>query len=250
MPLGTLYPVYCGRVRIEAGRNDDIFFNEGGPTLTATIPAGDYFLTGTGAANDLALAVKTALDAAPGAAQTYTVTVLISADSNQRTASVVISAAGAFALQFGAVYPASTRLDSLELGFPQSGTPSATVQTSTLSPRSTWLADQPIVNIEPDPDMIPAVELVTAGNRVEVFQGGTLRQMRTDQLRRVGSDRVWRLFSTADEQRTFQNWWGVVRDAREIELYHAAALPTLTAAELVGSYRLRGEAISLSLIHI
>lgn len=239
MPAGTpLFPVYCGRVRIPATPAGHFDFDEGGADLTAQPAAGDYFLTGIGDATDLALAIKTAMDAV--ATQVYTVTVEYSETTGTTTATVTISAAAPFTLQFGS----GSGFSPLELGFPVADSGPSTSHVSTLSPVSGWMPDQPIVKIEPDPDEIPAVELVTPGNRAFVFISGTLRTPRTDELRLVNDDRTLRIFSAADEARTFQAWWNVVRDGRAIRLLHAVDPENLAALEVVGSFRLRGDAVA------
>ena len=64
--MAVTYPVYLQAVTVTTGVNDTIVFDEGSGALTATIAAGTYFLRGDGAADDLALAIKTAMDAAGG----------------------------------------------------------------------------------------------------------------------------------------------------------------------------------------
>lgn len=239
MPSGSLlFPVYIGRIVIEVGVNDDITFDEGGPGIVATIAPGEYFLTGLLDASDLCLAIKTAMDAVGG--QVYTVSAFYDERTGLPTCGVVIQAAGNFTLQFS--IPGG--LDPAELGFPAVDTIVTAKHNSTLSPVSGWVPDQPIVRIEPAPDEIPAIEHVSPGNRVAVFIAGVRRQPRLDELRLVGDERTWRLFSPLDEARSFQSWWNVVRDARPIRVYHAAdPRVTLTALELAGTYRLMGDNI-------
>ena len=67
------YPVLLGAVVVVTGTNDRIRWREVATTNNATIAAGTYFLRGDGAADDLCLAIKTAIEAAGASANTYSV---------------------------------------------------------------------------------------------------------------------------------------------------------------------------------
>lgn len=69
--------ICCAAIVVETGVNDTIIFREDGdPTdITATLSAGTYYVTGTLDSDDIIGALAEAMSIAPGAANSYTVTI-------------------------------------------------------------------------------------------------------------------------------------------------------------------------------
>lgn len=121
--------------------NNQIRLTEGAGTNTATIAAGTYFLRGDGSSDDLCRGVKLALEAAGASANTYTVSLFLSANPAAPTATVSIARTGGdtFALLFADIL---TTFDPFLLGYPETNTSNnSSAKGSTLSPSSLWVAD-------------------------------------------------------------------------------------------------------------
>lgn len=128
--------------------NNQIRLTEAAATNTATIAAGTYFLRGDGSSDDLCRGVKLALEAAGASANTYNVTLTLSANPAAPTATVSISRTGGdtFALLFADVL---TTFDPLLLGYPETNTANnSSAKGSTLSPSSLWVADADTQDVE------------------------------------------------------------------------------------------------------
>lgn len=144
------YPVLCGRVVINS-TNNTIIYSEAGITRTATVAAGTYAL-GSQASDALELltAVISAMNAVVGKSNSYTGTLMLSADPSALGATVVISintGSTAFSLQWAS---ASTTFDESLLGYTNTNTSSDTfAKSSTLMPDCLWVGDQPYRSWEP-----------------------------------------------------------------------------------------------------
>lgn len=139
------YPALLGAVVIDA-TNNVIRLKEGAsPSVSASITVGTYFLRGDGAADDLLLAIKTALDLA-GA--TYTPTITCSVDAvSARTGIVTITGSTSFQLMFS---EGANTFDETLLGFVAGvNTTAGLTSTSTLSPAAIWTAPEQNRELEP-----------------------------------------------------------------------------------------------------
>lgn len=110
------YPVFCG-VIVLTSANNRIRFKEGaGAVGNVDIPVGSYVLRGDGTSADLALALKTALDAFGGGGNTYAVAVTRSIDNGTaHTRITVTRTAGSSTFQI--VVDGSTTFDMALIGF-------------------------------------------------------------------------------------------------------------------------------------
>lgn len=132
------YPIFLRSVVIDDD-NNDLRIEEGGTQYTAIIPAGTYYLRGDGAADDLCLAVKTAMEAASANTNTYSVTVSFSVALGQPCATVTIARATG-ASTFRPLW-ASLNFESESLGFTRTNPGAAgTSFTSSFTPDAVWCA--------------------------------------------------------------------------------------------------------------
>jgi hypothetical protein len=157
------YPVLLGRVRITT-INQTIRFVEGVSNRTATIAAGSYYLRGDGSARDLLKAIVDAMNAAPSASNTYSGTLVVSADKDTISIEVTITRATGSDTFSIAWANAATTLQAELLGFPETDTANdAADKVGTLSPRGTWVSTDVVAEYEQWREAVVGRERVTNG---------------------------------------------------------------------------------------
>lgn len=227
----STYPILLSAVVVDAS-NKTIRVVEGASTTDVNIAEGTYFLRGDGAAGDLALAVKTALDTATGA-NVYAVAVTFSRDGDAQCATVTISQSGgaSFQIQWAA---SQTTFTPGFLGFAVANTTSSTAaKVSTLTPVGVWASNSPPVESEPGDDEADAYATVANNGRVAGGIVGGPYETWSLIFGLVLAKRAHHAFISADENRAFSKWWARAATGIRFEYHLAAAngetvLDTLT----------------------
>lgn len=166
------YPVFLGAVVVVTGSNDVIRWIENATTFSATLAAGTYFLRGDGVADDLCLAIKTAIESG-ASANTYSVTVARSlTPSASNTLITITRLTGADT--FGLVSTAST-FDLALIGFTASTANNATAKTSTRACAASWASNDAYQRLKPF-SSTPAVVSKVASGRVSGVTRGSRQQ--------------------------------------------------------------------------
>ncbi len=239
------YGAFLGAIVITTD-NQDVIFDEGGGDLTATIAVGTYYVKDDGAADDLLLALTTALDAA--GAKTYSASVSHRASPSVTSSVVTLSAdSSGWNLQAD---DASTTFDCSLLGY--SSTTHADVGNdidSDISPKAVWVPDQP-----PSED-VPEVVANISQNRsksgvVYTTNVGGPYDDRIVRFRHVDENRMLEEVNTSDPTATLESWFDHIDDGRPIQYHKAtvsganADLASLSSSTLIGTYVMAQRSIS------
>ena len=227
------YPVLLSAVVVTSAAADGrIRFVEGAGNLNADLRPGTYFLRGDGAADDLCLEIKTALEAT--GANTYSVGVSFDVDADNATATVTITrTAGAdtCSLSFAS---GSTTFDPALIGFAAGNTANnASAKVSTLSPSSVWVSSDIYRELEPDDEVDGFAPRALSG-RVRAGSLGAYDVRRLG-FALVGSKRTHARFIAADTARAFSTLWRRWAGGPRCELHVAAIASGTTLAALSSS---------------
>lgn len=209
--MAATYPIYVQAVTIKSGVNDTIVFDEGSGNLTATIAAGTYFLRDDGAADDLALAIETAMDAVGTA--TYTVDVYYSTVLG--TVVEIESDPGTFKVSL-----ASSTFDLAGLfGFTTANESFASPQDGADKAKINWASNQPLAGKETS-NASEITQHITAEGQVHTYVG------QDGLVSRLLEHELVSAFKTKDAtggNASFEAWWGRAREGHRFE-FHAQTL--------------------------
>lgn len=191
------WEIFASAVVID-GTNNLLQFQEGGigPTYTATLSPGTFYLTGTGGPEDLAKSIADDLEArslAVGGSETYTIDYSGLITKPGRTGVVTITCSNDVEL-----IASGSTFDFTVLGWPNADTGAATVITSPFSPTCTWVPDQPYILEPPKGRRGPRRQYVaTDGKTVYTYNMGGDVTRRDWRWRILTADRVWVHYETA-----------------------------------------------------
>lgn len=175
------YPVMLGAIVIDS-TNQGLRITENGTDYTAAISSGTYYLRGDGASGDFCLALKTAMEAASGSANTYTITPSFSVDGSGVSCTVTIArATGSHTIGIKWA-DALTTFDEGVLGFANSNVSGATSYASTLSPSSIWVSSEIYRELEPESEYLAFTTRARSGVVMGGLRGGAYA------VRRLGMD--------------------------------------------------------------
>lgn len=176
------YPVFLGAVVVTAA-NRRIRFKEAALTVvnvdlpinTTLTPA--YYLRGDGTASDLCAVLATALSAAYGAGNTYTVTVAQSIDTTTaHTLLTVTRATGTDTFQI--VVDGSTTFDMALIGIVATTANDALAKTSTRSCAAAWVSNDAYANLEPFSERVASVTRAASGRVSGVSRSDRMQSWR------------------------------------------------------------------------
>lgn len=211
----------------------DLQVIENATTYTATLAAGTYFLRGDGSSDDLAKALKTALDGTAGS-NTYTVAVSFNVDPASKSATVTVTRATGsdnFALLWA---DGSTTLDPALFGCSANTATNSSAKASTLTPSCVWLGNKP-----PSTDTRGTVR---ASKQVETPSGivqTVVRGGRRDRLRfgfvNVAAERTLAAKNTSDPAAAFDSFLEDFGDGRRWEVHEAETSSGTTLEALSGT---------------
>ncbi len=230
------YPVMLAAVVIDS-TNGGLRITEGANTSVTSIPAGTYFLRGDGVADDLLLAIKTAMETntAPRVSvNTYTVAVAWSTSPAAPSAVITITRATG-ADTFGVLWAdALTTFDQALVGFVASDTVNASAKTSTLSPSCVWVSPEIYVEAEEDEEDDAYVQRARSGVVRGGDRGGPYETLRISfqlmEERRVKAARI-----AADVARAFDRFRRQLVRGRQFELHFGTISSGTTLAALSSS---------------
>jgi hypothetical protein len=170
------YPVLLGAVVVVVGANR-IRWREVATTNNADIAAGTYFLRGDGAADDLCLAIKTAIEAAGASANTYSV---VAARSLTPTAShtLVTITRLTGADNFGMVVDGTETFDCDLIGFVASTATNSTAKTGTRAAAASWASNDAYQRLKPFSSTPATVTRVASGRVSGVTRGSRMQSWR------------------------------------------------------------------------
>ena len=226
------YPVMLGAVVLTT--NNVLRFTEGASANNATIAAGTYYMRGDGAAGDLCLAIKTALEAAGASANTYTVTVAWSIDPAVAGARITITRATG-ADSFGVLWAdAATTFDEALLGFSVNDTINATAKTSTKSCAAAWVCNDIAREIEPFSERVVAVPRAVSGRVQGVTRSARMQSWRLG-LAFVDERRTFVEHALAGPQDTLEGFMERFGAGASLELHEAQVSSGTTLAALSSS---------------
>jgi len=234
----------CGGVTLD-GTETIQFKENGGATRTGTLAAGTYYLSGTGGSDDLATAIKTAMEGAIGATLTYTITYNGWIATDFRNCVLTIEPSATTVQILGA-----SSFDLTTIGFPQSDTADSATLAASLSSTVSWCSDQPATELEPAEDKSMVFQTMTPSGKTHNAIIGDDQEMRMLTMELVNGDRTWTQLATdaSDAARAFQGWRRLAKDGRPIQLYalteSADVLTTATSADLTGTYVLFGPIVN------
>lgn len=214
--MAVKYLVLYGAVEIVAGENDQFRVTENATTATATIAPGTYYLLNDGSADDLCKAFLDALEAATASVNTYTISLAISIDPADLSASIRISrASGAdtFALLWA---DALTTFDEALFGFTNANTAnSAAAKQGTKSPTCVWVPNDVPGDIELDAGA-QAAEVEIADGDYDIERTSDERQSILITFEDIDGDRVKRHLNTTDPAASLQEFLRLHGDGREL----------------------------------
>lgn len=237
--MAAEWDVFASEITITAAVNDTIRIREDGAgTIDVALPAGTYYLIGTG--DGLADALSDAINSEStlsGTGAGYTVTCVFSTTAGQPTATFTI-ATDATSLQ---ILSAGTDFDLTQIGFPQSDSAAAASISSSLSPTATWLSDQPYVVRPDEGGQKSSKQLVAVDGTRYTFNMADRITPRVVGFDSVTPDRTRESESTGDTARTFEAFRELTSDGRKIKMYRkaeasAGTLDTVATADLVETY--------------
>lgn len=212
-------PTTDGRLSVAEGAGDD---------SSADIAAGTYFLRGDGTSDDLCKALKDAIEAAAGTANTYSVSVAFTVAAGVPIATVSIARAtggASFILKW-----ATSTLSPAAFGFATTNTANdATTKVSTLTPSSVWAPNEPPSHDDPLPEAIGA-QVRTKGGQVRTFDGGGPFLVRALELELITAERTLQEAIPADLARSYEKWWSRHRDGRRFEVHRLTVSGTTLQA--------------------
>lgn len=222
------YPVLCGAVVLTSA-NNVLRFTEGASTNNATIATGTYYLRGNGAADDLALALKNALEAAGASANTYTVSVSRSIDPAAIHTTVTITRATG-ADSFGVLWAdVASTFDETLLGFTANDTVNGVAKTSTQAAAACWGSNDVAREIEPVSERIVAVPRAASGRVQGVTRSARMQSWRLG-LSFVDERRMLVENALAGAQDTLEGFMERFGAGASLELHEQ---PTLLSATLL-----------------
>ena len=170
------YPVLLGAVVLITG-NNRIRWREVATTNNATIAAGTYFLRGDGAADDLCLAIKTAIESAGASANTYSVVAARSLTPTAAHTTVTITRLTG-ADSFGIVVDGTETFDCDLIGFIASSAVDATAKTGTRSAAASWASNDAYRTLKPFSSTPAVVTRVASGRVSGVTRGSRMQSWR------------------------------------------------------------------------
>lgn len=214
-------PATDGRLRIAEGAGDD---------GDADIAAGTYFLRGDGTSDDLCKALKDALEAAIGTANTYSVTPVFTVAPSVPIATVSIARATGSATFILRWANAGSTLDQAAFGFADADTANdAATKVSTLTPSSIWAGNEPPSHDDPLPEALGA-QVRTRGGQVRTFDLGGPFLVRALELELITAERTLQEAIPADLARSYEKWWSRHRDGRRFEVHRLTVSGTTLQA--------------------
>ena len=227
------YPIFLQAVVIDS-TNKVINFREGANTATATLVEGTYYLRGNGAADDLCLVIKTALELNNGArvsVNTYSVVPAWSADPSARGCIITITRlTGADTFQLLAT---STTFDQALLGFDFAADAlNAGPKVSTTSPSCVWVGDGPHRLHDPVDRPLGFAKRAQSG-RVRRGKTGTTRKDRRVSVSFVAPARTHEMFVLGvDPERCFNRFLDRWRAGKPCEFHLSDITSGFTLAAL------------------
>jgi len=208
--MAVLYPAYIQAVTIRSGVNDTIVFDEGSGSITATLPAGDYFLRGAGpGAVQLLFSICTAMNAAG----THLYTPAGTYNINSGTTVTIDDNTGTFKLDL-----ANSTFDLADLlGFTSANESLASSQTGANKSRLVWISNQPLAGSETI-NQSDVVQSITAQGQSYTYVQQDALVLRTLEHELVAA------FNTKEVSggnASFEAWWRRAREGHRFQ-YHAA----------------------------
>lgn len=229
--------VLLQQVEITSSTNA-IRVKEAATTSTLSIAAGSYYLRGDGEADDLCLALKTALETHAGT-NTYNVTVAWSTDPASPAATVTIAIAtgtNTFQILWA---DAATTFDEALIGFDNSNTADNTsAKTSTLSPLCAWVSPEAPEVCEEHPEYDASMARARSGRVRGLRRGGPYHILDLS-FALCDSRRVLRSDNTSDPAATFASFLEQVGDGTSFEVHQQTI--TGTAVDALDVYSRRRE---------
>ncbi len=235
------YAALLGLVTIDSSKLA-IRMKENATTATVSIVAGAYTLRGDGAADDLCLAIKTALDSHSNATtpNTYSVTLACSVDPASPTATITISRlTGSSTFQF-LWADALTTFPVALIGVAAVNTADdATDKVSTLSPSALWISPDVMTSYEPGEEYDATASRAKPGT-VGGLLLGVAHDVRRPVFRFQDSRRVLDWDNTTDPNAAFSSFLerhgdGKAMEFHEVGLLSGSTLRPLTSSTIIGS---------------
>lgn len=206
--MAVTYPVLAAAVTIQTGVNDVIRANNGGADQTCTIAAGTYYATGSGGAEDLLEAVRSAIDTGIGGGVDNSSLQNLDINPANDCASVNIASDGSsVTIKWG---DALTTFDGALLGFSGTSGPFTSSVSSSTNPNCIWVCDQPLLTLYDDEADGDGVVNVTQGGQQHTANFGEPDTMRTLRFDYVDFDRTRGLPTVAkgsEDPNTFDSFW-------------------------------------------
>lgn len=210
--MAATYPIYLQAVTIRTGVNDTIVFDEGSGNLTATLPAGTYFLRGAGPNSEkLMFSIASAMNTA-GALTYYPITnhsTLVGS-----TAGIVV-ASGNFKFSLAnSTFPLADLL-----GFTVTNESLAISHTGADKARIAWVSNQPIAGKETSNES-DISQHITAQGQVHTYVGQDALVTRLLEHELVSAAK------TKEEtggNASFESWWRRAREGHHFQFFQAQA---------------------------
>ena len=234
----TTYAALLGAITIDAS-NKAIRFKEGLVTQTVSLVEGVYFARGDGAADDLHLAAKTALETNTNAVGPNTYTVSHALSINPAAPAAVTSIARATGSSTFQILwaDALTTFKPAWLGFTAVDTAEdALTKVSSRSPSSMWISSDIPESYEPADEYDVSVRRARSG-RVRALRRGGTYDVRTVLFRFIDSRRALSSANTADPDATFSRFLRLNGDGKHFE-FHGQTVSGTTLGALSSSTRI------------
>ena len=235
------YPVILPVIVIDS-TNKAIRMTENATTSTINLVEGSYFLRGDGSADDLLLALKTALDSHPNVTtpNTYTVTIARSINSAAVSGAVTVTRATGSS-SWGVLWAdALTTFDQALLGFVANDTVNASPKVSTVSPSGQWVSNEIIKRRDPRTE-VDVKQVRTRSGAVGGGRRGGPYSVRLVQFEYVNEKRTDAMLNTTDPTAAFSSVFALLSTLRRFEL-HFATLATSPALAALSSTTRQGTA--------
>ncbi len=255
------FPVLLRGIEIDADNCGISITETGSGTNTANIAVGTYYLRGDGSSGDFCAALKTALDDASTATNTYNVTVT----TNGTTASwdtnpANVTAKVRIGLTVSSVtfkinwLSSLTTFDESLLGFAvEKGAADANPEVSTLSPEAVWVSSECHRDLVPEAAWESQSTLLASGD-TQVIRRSSKSESRFIDMPWVDARRLWAFAVPSDSGAALETFFDNANTGVPIELHEqtllsssVTTLSALSTSTRVGTtWRLMGDKLSAS----
>lgn len=241
--MAELYNPIAAEVKITAGVNDVIDFDEGAGTLQATVAPGTYYLYGTATTTADSANLSEAIEAAMNAASALSYDVGVEFNLNPGAFPAVTAIANASLVAFEILGSSTFPIDVL--GHPVGiDTGFAALLFSSVNCSRTWVSNQPGAIIDNGPFERNTIEHVTPQGQAYYFAANSTRDFRRMSFEYVESPRTFEDGTT----KSFESLWRQINAGLKFRYFEidpaSTVFSNLDLSDLVSTYTLTSDSLT------